>query len=81
FYKWDSPSLEFSFKNILRREYSSLFALVLSFSILDMTGNFLVEKKFYLVTIWNYLFWITLVAYLILRTVKRHTTMLDVKGR
>jgi protein-S-isoprenylcysteine O-methyltransferase Ste14 len=81
FSKWDSPSLEFSFKNILRREYSSLFALVLCFSILDLIGNFLVEGRFYLVPVWSNLFWITLVAYLILRTLKRHTTMLDVKGR
>lgn len=79
--KWDSPKLEFSFKNILRREYSSLFALVLCFSILDLVGNFLVERRIYLVPVWNNLFWISLVAYLILRTLKRHTTMLDVKGR
>jgi hypothetical protein len=81
FSKWDSPSLEFSFKNILRREYSSLFALVLCFSILDLIGNYLVEQRFYLVPVWNNLFWITLAVYLILRTLKRHTTMLDVKGR
>ena len=68
-------------RDILRREYSSLFALVLCFSILDLVGNFLVEKKIYLVPVWNNLFWITLAAYLILRTLKRHTTMLDVKGR
>jgi hypothetical protein len=81
FSKWDSPSLEFSFKNILRREYSSLFALVLCFTILDFIGNYLVVQRFYVVQIWIDLFWITLVAYLILRTLKRHTKILDVEGR
>ena len=81
FSKWDSPSLEFSFKNILRREYSSLFALVLCFTILDFIGNYLVVQRFYVVQIWIDLFWITLVAYLILRTLKRYTKILDVEGR
>ena len=81
FSKWDGPLLKFSFKNILRREYSSLFALVLCFTILDLIGNFLVARKFYLIPMWNILFWITFFAYIIFRTLKRHTKILDVKGR
>lgn len=81
FTKWDTPSLKFSFKNILRREYSSLFALIFCFSILDLIGNFVVVKKFFVVPMWGYLFCISFFAYLILRTMKRHTQILDVKGR
>ena len=81
FSKWDSPSLEFSLINILRREYSSLFALVLCFTILDYIGNYLLVQRFYIVPMWTNLFWITLVAYLILRTLKRYTKILDVTGR
>ncbi len=81
FSRWDSPSLNFSFKNILRREYSSLFALIFCFTAFDLVGNYLVVQKPYIVPMWNNLFWTTLAVYLILRTLKRHTQILDVKGR
>ena len=81
FSKWNSPSLEFSLKNILRREYSSLFALILSFTILDFIGNYLVARIAYVIPLWMNLFWVTLIAYLVLRTLKRYTNFLDVKGR
>ncbi|MBS1256682.1 MAG: hypothetical protein MAG581_02508 [Deltaproteobacteria bacterium] len=81
FSKWDSAVLNFSIINILRREYSSLFALILCFTVLDLIGNYLVMQEPYIVPLWNILFWTTLAAYLILRTMKRHTNFLDVKGR
>ena len=81
FSKWDSPELKISFKNILRREYSSLFALIFSFTVLDLIGNYLVIQKLYVVPMWNVLFWTTFAAYLILRFLKRHSNFLDVKGR
>ena len=81
FSKWDGPILEFSFKNILRREYSSFFAMVLCFTILDLIGNILVLGKLYIISLWVNLFLISLSAYLILRTLKRYTKILDVKGR
>jgi len=81
FSKWDGPILEFSFKNILRREYSSFFAMVLCFTILDLIGNVLVLGKLYIIPLWMNLFWISLSSYLILRTLKRYTKILDVKGR
>ena len=81
FSKWDSPELKFSFKNILRREYSSLFALIFCFTSLDFIGNYLVVQKLYIVPMWSFLFWTTLIAYLILRFLKRHSNFLDVKGR
>jgi len=81
FSKWDGPSLKFSLRNILRREYSSLFALIFSFTILDFIGNILVVKRFFIIPLWTNLFWLTFLAYLILRTLKRYTKILDVKGR
>ena len=81
FSKWVSPSLEFSFKNILRREYSSLFALVFCFTVLDLIGNYLVVQRLYTVPMWYNLFWVTFAVYIIFRTLKRHTKVLDVQGR
>ena len=79
--KWNGPLLKFSFKNILRREYSSFFALILCFTLLDLIGNFLVTGFFYIIPLWKNLFFISLSAYLILRTLKRYTKILDVEGR
>ena len=73
--------MKFSFINILRREYSSLFALIFSFTVLDLIGNYLVIQKLYVVPMWNVLFWTTFAVYLILRFLKRHSNFLDVKGR
>ena len=81
FSKWDGPLLEFSLKNILRREYSSFFALILCFTILDLIGNNLVLGKVYIISLWENLFWVSFSTYLILRTLKRYTKILDVKGR
>tara|TARA_B100000945_G_scaffold320858_1_gene332448 strand:- start:2141 stop:2881 length:741 start_codon:yes stop_codon:yes gene_type:complete len=81
FSKWNNPKLKFSFKNILRREYSSLFALIFSFTVLDLIGNYLVVQKLYVVSMWSILFWTALAAYLILRFLKRHSKVLDVLGR
>ena len=81
FSKWNGPTLEFSFKNILRREYSSFFALILCFTILDLIGNFLVAGRLYIVPFWVNLIWISSSTYLIFRTLKRYTKILDVKGR
>ena len=79
--KWNGPLLKFSFKNILRREYSSFFALILCFTSLDLIGNYLETGVFYIIPLWRSLFFISFLAYLILRTMKRHTKILDVKGR
>ena len=81
FSKWDGPVLEFSLKNIFRREYSSFFALILCFTMLDLIGNVLVEGRLFIVPLWINLFWISLSTYLVFRTLKRYTRILDVEGR
>ena len=81
FSKWNGPLLKFSFKNILRREYSSFFALILCFTMLDLIGNFSVTGILFIIPLWKNLFFISFSAYLILRTLKRYTKILDVEGR
>ena len=81
FSKWDGPVLKFSLKNILRREYSSFFALILCFTMLDLIGNFLVTGIIFIVPLWMNLLWISFATYLIFRTLKRYTKILDVEGR
>ncbi len=71
----------FSFKSVLRREYSGVLATVLSFAFIDELRYFFIYGKldFYRVSI--YALGISIVITLILRTLKHSTKMLDEKGR
>ena len=42
---WRAPELPFSFRNVLRREYSGLFAIIAVFFVLDQSREFLAESK------------------------------------
>jgi protein-S-isoprenylcysteine O-methyltransferase Ste14 len=79
---WQRPGLPFSFKNVLRREYSGFFAIIASFTFLEIIGDALAEGRLELNWKWWVTFFITgLIVYLTLRTLKRRTGMLDVGGR
>ena len=78
---WQKPSLRFSFKNVLRREYSGFFAIIASFTFLEIAGDALAEGELELNWEWVILFITGLIVYLTLRTLKRKTKMLDVQGR
>jgi protein-S-isoprenylcysteine O-methyltransferase Ste14 len=78
---WINADLEFSFKNILKREYNGLFAVGISFAYLNIFKNYLDTKSFAISDFWLYTFASTFVIFIILRTLKKHTKVLDVGGR
>ncbi|MFC2105028.1 methyltransferase family protein, partial [Bacteroidota bacterium] len=43
---WQKADLEFSLKNVLKREYNGLFAVGISFAYLNVLKNYLLTKKF-----------------------------------
>jgi protein-S-isoprenylcysteine O-methyltransferase Ste14 len=79
--KWQRPNLSFSFKNILRREYTGFFVITSSYTFLEITEDVLVERKLEIDPVWMTFFITGLTIYLILRTLKRKTKILDVEGR
>lgn len=81
FNKWTSPDLPFSLKNALKREYSGFFGIIASFTFLEIVGDLIIKKKFELDLMWVILFSGGLFIYLILRTIKRKTKLLNVEGR
>lgn len=81
FKNWQQPSIPFSFRNVLKREYSSFFGIAASFTFLEIAGDILAEGKLELDLAWAILFIIGLIIYLTLRTLKRKTKILDVEGR
>ncbi len=78
---WQNANLEFSLKNVLKREYNGLFALGISFAYLNVLKNFISTKKFMITDFWLYTLVITFLIFIILRTLKKTTRILHVDGR
>lgn len=78
---YQSADLVFSFKNVLKREYNGLFAVGISFAYLNVLKNYLTDKKFMITDFWLYTLIATFLIFIVLRTLKRTTKILYVKGR
>lgn len=78
---WVRPSLPFSPRNVLRREYSAFFAIVGCLTLLEVVSDYVVESRLTLDPMWGGLFAVALAAYLTLRFLKRRTRVLHVPGR
>lgn len=78
---WQNANLEFSLKNVLKREYNGLFALGISFAYLNILKNFLSTKQFMITDFWLYTLAVTFLIFIILRTLKKTTRILNVDGR
>jgi protein-S-isoprenylcysteine O-methyltransferase Ste14 len=81
FGQWEKPALSFSFKNVLKREYSGLFAVIVLFNLMEFIGDYEVTKTIVLDPMWLIILGIGIVLYLVLRTLKKHTHYLHVEGR
>ncbi|HAF31281.1 MAG TPA: lipid A phosphate methyltransferase [Bacteroidales bacterium] len=78
---WQKADLEFSFKNVLKREYNGLFAVGISFAYLNVLKNYLATKTFMITDFWLYTLIITFLIFIVLRTLKKSTRVLHVDGR
>lgn len=81
FKNWTSPILPFSFRNVLKREYPGFFGLIVSFTIMEMIGDYTVQGKIIFDPIWLVFFLFGLLVYITLRMLKKKTKLLHVKGR
>jgi len=81
FSQWQKAKLEFSFKNVLKREYTAFFEIALIFPLLDLAANYILHGFWELNYYWlSFLIFGTLV-YFTLRTLKKKTKFLHVEGR
>lgn len=81
FKQWRPPCLPFSFKNVLKREYTGLFAIIATFTLLEALDGLVAQGTLNLGLGWRVFFFAGLLIYLTLRTLKKKTTVLDVEGR
>lgn len=78
---WRRPSLPFSLRNVLRREYTALFGIVAAFTGLEFVEHLVVEHRVILEPWWAAACLAALAAFIGLRFLKRHTNLLKVDGR
>ena len=81
FSQWRPPSLSFSFRNVLKREYSGFFAIVCGFVALRTWAIYLGTGRWTFDRVSQVIFAIGVVVYLALMFLKKSTTLLDVEGR
>ena len=86
FIKWESSPMSFSFRNILKRETLGMFKLVFLFFIFQylheiLTNGFDYFKLSKQGQVWFILFLAMIVVYLVVRTIRKSTKLLNVSGR
>jgi len=79
--QWRRPSLPFSWKTALRREFSGFFLLVASFEVVGILGRGLSQDKWVLDASTTITLVVTLVAYTALAVLKKKTKVFRVEGR
>lgn len=78
---WKRPELPFSLRNVLRREYSGFFAIIAIFFVMDQSREVLAEHVTTIDPSWLAALIVGAVIYLVLRTMKKRTRLLNVAGR
>jgi protein-S-isoprenylcysteine O-methyltransferase Ste14 len=76
-----SPSLPFSLKNVLKREYNSFVNIFVIFVIMDLFRNYFLSGKIRLTTMWIWLGVSAFVIWIVVRTIHKQTKWLEVTGR
>jgi len=79
--QWRRSALSFSWRTVLRREYSGLFAIVSCFFLLEVSEHLAVEHRLEFEPHWIAIFLSACALYVVLRTLNRHTQLLHVNGR
>lgn len=81
FKNWRAPSLPFSWKSALKREYSSWFATITSFTVLAILRDSRQHGRLMLDRNWLVIFLCSMAIYLIIRTLKKKTQILSTVDR
>jgi protein-S-isoprenylcysteine O-methyltransferase Ste14 len=81
FKNWQPPSLPFSWKSAIVREYGTFFAIIATFTVLELLAGLFTYGKLTLEMIWIKLFSGSAVLYLTVRYLKKKTKVLATDNR
>jgi len=80
FSQWRSPAHPFSPRTAFKREYSGFLAIIATFTLMEIVGDYFVEGVWEFDTMWRIIAFSGMFIYLVLRILKK-TGLLDVEGR
>ena len=75
---WKAPAKSFSWRMVLRREYTAVLLLGIAFFLLNLLEYGVAERRLRFEPEWTIMFGISIAIYLTLRSLKRYTTVLKV---
>jgi protein-S-isoprenylcysteine O-methyltransferase Ste14 len=78
---WRPPNLPFSWKSAIVREYGSFYAVIVTFTVLQLLGGLCASDKFFLEAIWIKIFIASTIFYLTIRYLKKKTKVLATDNR
>jgi len=78
---YQKANLEFSLRNVLKREYNGFFGLVVAMFVLEIMGDYHIYHRLLIDDFWRDLMSISFIIWVILRSLKKYTTFLKVEGR
>jgi protein-S-isoprenylcysteine O-methyltransferase Ste14 len=79
--QYRKANLPFSLRNVLRREYNGFFAVIVILFVLETVGEIFVKGRLEFDLGWIFLLGIGFVVWMVLRSLKKYTKVLNVKGR
>jgi protein-S-isoprenylcysteine O-methyltransferase Ste14 len=81
FRNWRPPALPFSWKSALKREYGTFFAIIATFTILELLAGLFNYGTLRIDAVWVKLFICSAVFYLTIRYLKKKTKVLATENR
>jgi protein-S-isoprenylcysteine O-methyltransferase Ste14 len=78
---WQPAKYSFSWRTVVKREYTALFVVILLHASQETLENWIVEHRIVFEPFWVTLLASGAVAYVVIRHLKRKTVWLDVAGR
>jgi protein-S-isoprenylcysteine O-methyltransferase Ste14 len=81
FKNWRPPSLPFSWKSAIVREYGSFYAIIVTFTVLELLGGLCASGRLTIEAIWIKIFLGSTIFYLTVRFLKKKTKVFATTGR
>ena len=81
FHGWKPFNVPFCWRTVLQREYNAFFLIITVFFLLDLIGDSIAERRIKIEAAWLGVFIGGFVIFATLRTLKKRTHLLTVKGR
>jgi protein-S-isoprenylcysteine O-methyltransferase Ste14 len=78
---WKPSPVSFCWRTVLQREYNAFLLIIAVFWLFDLIGDSIVEGRLHLDYVWFPVFIAGFIIFATLRSLKKRTKLLNVKGR